>query len=129
MKPSTPPGKVKPVSLTRFLIDEQREQGADFNMRWVASIVADVHRVLTRGGIFIYPRDSKDASRPGKLPLMYEANPMARIAEQAGGMATNGLMRILDIIPQSLHQRLPVFPGSKNEIDRVTQYHHAATQD
>ena len=89
-------------------------------------MVADVHRILTRGGIFIYPRDLKDASKPGKLRLMYEANPMALIVEQAGGMATDGLQRILAIAPASLHQRVPVFLGSKNEIERVTRYHREA---
>ncbi|WP_300616027.1 class 1 fructose-bisphosphatase [Dokdonella sp.] len=98
-------------------------RGRDFNMRWVASMVADVHRILTRGGIFIYPRDLKDPSKPGKLRLMYEANPMAMIVEQAGGAATTGLERILDILPQQLHQRVPVFLGSKNEVERVTAYH------
>ena len=98
-------------------------RGADFNMRWIASMVADVHRILTRGGIFMYPADRRDPSKPGKLRLMYEANPMAFIVEQAGGAATNGEQRILDIVPTSLHQRVPVFLGSKNEVDRVTGYH------
>ena len=98
-------------------------RGRDFNMRWVASMVADVHRILTRGGIFIYPRDLKDPSKPGKLRLMYEANPMAFIVEQAGGAATTGLERMLDVQPTALHQRVPVFLGSKNEVDRVTKYH------
>ncbi|CDY74043.1 Fructose-1,6-bisphosphatase, type I [Caballeronia glathei] len=95
----------------------------DFNMRWVASMVADVHRILNRGGIFMYPADKRTPDRPGKLRLMYEANPMAFIVEQAGGAATNGHQRILDIEPQSLHERVPVFLGSKNEVDRVTRYH------
>lgn len=115
--------------IDELLAGKTGPRGTDFNMRWVASMVADVHRILTRGGIFIYPRDLKDPSKPGKLRLMYEANPMAFIVEQAGGIATNGLMRILDIVPTSLHQRVPVFLGSKNEIERVTQYHHAAAQD
>lgn len=101
-------------------------RGRDFNMRWVASMVADVHRILTRGGIFIYPRDLKDPSKPGKLRLMYEANPMAMIVEQAGGAATTGRTRILDIAPEKLHQRVPVFLGSKNEVERVTAYHREA---
>ena len=93
-------------------------------MRWIASMVADVHRILNRGGIFMYPADKRDAgSKPGKLRLMYEANPMAFIVEQAGGAATNGEQRILDIVPTSLHQRVAVFLGSKNEVDRVTRYH------
>jgi fructose-1,6-bisphosphatase I len=95
----------------------------DFNMRWIASMVADVHRILNRGGIFMYPADSRDPSSPGKLRLMYEANPMAMIVEQAGGAATDGRGRILDIQPTKLHQRVPVFLGSKNEVERVTAYH------
>ena len=101
-------------------------RGRDFNMRWVASMVADVHRILTRGGIFIYPRDLKDPSMPGKLRLMYEANPMAMIVEQAGGAATTGLERILDVQPSKLHQRVPVFLGSRNEVERVTASHREA---
>ncbi|AUT67563.1 MULTISPECIES: class 1 fructose-bisphosphatase [Paraburkholderia] len=96
---------------------------SDFNMRWIASMVADVHRILNRGGIFMYPADKRDPSKPGKLRLMYEANPMAFIVEQAGGAATNGEKRILDIQPKSLHERVAVFLGSKNEVDRVTRYH------
>ena len=98
-----------------------REQ--DFNMRWVASMVADVFRVLTRGGVFMYPLDAKMKDKGGKLRLMYEANPMAMIVEQAGGMATTGRERILDIQPKSLHQRVPVILGSKNEVARVQAYH------
>lgn len=97
--------------------------GKDFNMRWVAAMVADVHRILTRGGLFMYPRDSREPSKPGKLRLMYEANPMSFIVEQAGGASTNGLQRILDIQPTSLHQRVAVFLGSKEEVERVTAYH------
>jgi fructose-1,6-bisphosphatase I len=96
---------------------------ADFNMRWIASMVADVHRILCRGGIFMYPADVRDPSKPGKLRLMYEANPMAFIVEQAGGAATDGHGRIMDIQPEKLHQRVPVFLGSKNEVERVTAYH------
>ena len=98
----------------------------DFNMRWVASMVADVHRILSRGGVFMYPADTRDLSMPGKLRLMYEANPMAFIVEQAGGAATDGKQRILDIQPTQLHQRVPVFLGSKNEVERVTSYHSQA---
>ncbi|MBN8727755.1 MAG: class 1 fructose-bisphosphatase [Xanthomonadales bacterium] len=104
-------------------------RGRDFNMRWVASMVADVHRILTRGGIFIYPRDMKDPSKPGKLRLMYEANPMAMIVEQAGGAATTGLQRILDVEPGELHQRVPVFLGSRNEVERATRYHLEAAAE
>ena len=98
-------------------------RGKDFNMRWIASMVADVHRILTRGGIFIYPWDKKDPSKPGKLRLMYEANPMALLVEQAGGAATNGRERILGLQPTQLHQRVPVFLGSCNEVAEATRYH------
>jgi fructose-1,6-bisphosphatase I len=98
-------------------------RGKDFNMRWVASMVADVHRILNRGGIFMYPADTRDISMPGKLRLMYEANPMSMIVEQAGGASTDGRQRILDIAPHKLHQRVPVFLGSKSEVERVTSYH------
>jgi fructose-1,6-bisphosphatase I len=99
--------------------------GKDYNMRWVASMVADVHRIMTRGGIFMYPVDSKLKDKGGKLRLMYEANPMAFLIEQAGGKATTGRQRILDIAPEKLHQRVPVILGSRNEVDRVTAYHAA----
>lgn len=95
----------------------------DFNMRWIASMVADVHRLLMRGGIFMYPWDAREPSKPGKLRLMYEANPMSMLVEQAGGMATDGRRRILDIQPTALHERVSVVIGSKNEVARVTQYH------
>ncbi|MFO1264813.1 MAG: class 1 fructose-bisphosphatase [Rhodoferax sp.] len=98
-------------------------RGKDFNMRWIASMVADVHRILTRGGIFMYPWDQREPSKPGKLRLMYEANPMGWIVEQAGGAATNARQRILDISPQKLHERVSVILGSKNEVERVTRYH------
>ncbi len=112
--------------IEELLAGKTGPRGRDFNMRWVASMVADVHRILTRGGIFIYPRDLKDASKPGKLRLMYEANPMAMIVEQAGGAATTGRERILDSVPTRLHQRVPVFLGSKNEVERATAYHREA---
>ena len=95
----------------------------DFNMRWVASMVADVHRIMTRGGIFMYPWDKREPNKPGKLRLMYEANPMAWLIEQAGGAATNGRERIMEVQPQQLHERVSVILGSKNEVERVTQYH------
>ena len=113
--------------VTRYVAE--LESGADgprakdFNMRWVASMVADVHRILNRGGIFMYPADRRDPDKPGKLRLMYEANPMAFLVEQAGGAATDGRQRILDIEPHKLHQRVPVFLGSKAEVERITQYH------
>ena len=92
-------------------------------MRWIAAMVAEVHRILCRGGIFMYPRDNRDPSRPGKLRLMYEANPMSWLMEQAGGRATNGHERILGIVPEKLHQRVAVFLGAKEEVERVTSYH------
>lgn len=97
--------------------------GKNFNMRWIASMVADVHRILNRGGIFMYPADAREPDKAGKLRLMYEANPMSMLIEQAGGAATNGAQRMLDIQPEKLHQRVAVFLGSKNEVERVTGYH------
>jgi len=113
---------------------EECIQGTDgvrdknFNMRWVASMVADVFRILTRGGIFLYPMDAKIAKQGGKLRLMYEANPMSFIVEQAGGMSSTGTQRIMDIKPTDLHQRVPVILGSKNEVQRVVDYHTKVTQ-
>ncbi|MEK7321948.1 MAG: class 1 fructose-bisphosphatase [Pseudomonadota bacterium] len=101
-------------------------RGKDFNMRWVASMVAEVHRILVRGGIFMYPRDTKDPSKAGKLRLMYEANPMSLIIEQAGGASSTGRERMLDLKPGGLHQRVPVILGSKNEVERVVSYHKEA---
>ena len=98
-------------------------RGKDFNMRWVGSMVADVHRILSRGGVFLYPRDTKEPGKAGKLRLMYEANPMALLVEQAGGAATNGRETILDIQPDTLHQRVAVILGSREEVERVTRYH------
>lgn len=102
-------------------------RGKDFNTRWVASMVAEVHRILTRGGIFIYPVDEKmrKGGKEGKLRLMYEANPMSFVVEQAGGAATTGLERIMEIQPTALHQRVPVFLGSRKEVELVTSYHTA----
>jgi fructose-1,6-bisphosphatase I len=98
-------------------------RGKNFNMRWIASMVADVHRILTRGGVFLYPWDKREPNKPGKLRLMYEANPMSWLIEQAGGAATNGQQRIMDIAPTQLHQRVSVILGSKNEVERVSAYH------
>jgi len=98
-------------------------RGKNFNMRWIASMVADVHRILTRGGVFMYPWDKREPGKAGKLRLMYEANPMSWLIEQAGGASTNGQQRILDIQPTELHQRVSVILGSKNEVARVTGYH------
>lgn len=100
--------------------------GKDYNMRWVASMVADVHRILTRGGIFMYPRDERESGKKGKLRLMYEANPMSFIVEQAGGAAHDGSQRILDVQPTTLHQRIGVVLGSKEEVERVKRYHDGA---
>ena len=98
-------------------------RGDDFNMRWIASLVAEVHRILVRGGLFMYPKDTKDPGKPGRLRLMYEANPMAMLAEQAGGCASTGRERLLDVVPQGLHQRVPVILGSRNEVERIERYH------
>jgi fructose-1,6-bisphosphatase I len=98
-------------------------RGKDFNMRWVASMVADVHRILTRGGIFSYPLDSKCRAQGGKLRLMYEANPMSFLVEQAGGAATTGRERMLEVQPTGLHMRVPVFLGSRQEVEIATRYH------
>ncbi|MGZ5181967.1 MAG: class 1 fructose-bisphosphatase [Ramlibacter sp.] len=110
------------------LAGREGPRGKDFNMRWVASMVADVHRILTRGGIFMYPWDKREPDKPGKLRLMYEANPMSWLVEQAGGAATNGRERILDIQPEKLHERVSVVLGSKNEVERVTAYHREAAK-
>jgi fructose-1,6-bisphosphatase I len=101
-------------------------RGRDYNMRWVGSMVSDVHRIMQRGGVFLYPRDRRDPGKAGKLRLLYEANPMAFLVEQAGGAATDGSQRILDIQPGSLHQRVAVVLGSKDEVDYVTRLHAAA---
>jgi fructose-1,6-bisphosphatase I len=98
-------------------------RGEDFNMRWIASLVAEVHRILVRGGLFMYPRDTKDTSKPGRLRLLYEANPMAMIVEQAGGCASTGRQRLLDVQPNGLHQRVPVILGSRSEVERIVRYH------
>jgi fructose-1,6-bisphosphatase I/sedoheptulose-1,7-bisphosphatase len=95
----------------------------DFNMRWVASLVAEAHRILTRGGVFLYPRDSKDPTKPGRLRLLYEANPIAFLIEQAGGMASTGRDRMLDVVPDHIHQRVPFIFGVKEEVERIESYH------
>jgi fructose-1,6-bisphosphatase I / sedoheptulose-1,7-bisphosphatase len=103
-------------------------RGKDFNMRWIASMVAEAYRILTRGGVFMYPKDTKDASKPGRLRLLYEANPVGFIIEQAGGICTTGLQRMLEVQPTSLHQRVPLIFGSKNEVERIEQYHRELTK-
>ena len=105
------------------LLGKEGPRGRDFNMRWVASMVAEVHRILIRGGVFMYPLDSKLKGQGGKLRLLYEANPMSFIVEQAGGASSTGRSRILDLTPEALHQRVPVILGSKNEVERVVSYH------
>jgi fructose-1,6-bisphosphatase I len=106
-----------------LLAGKEGPRGKDFNMRWVASMVADVHRILTRGGIFSYPLDAKCAAQGGKLRLMYEANPMSFLVEQAGGAASTGRQRMLEVQPTGLHMRVPVFLGSKQEVETAVRYH------
>lgn len=105
------------------LAGETGPLGKNYNMRWIASMVADVHRILMRGGLFMYPRDERPSGKKGKLRLMYEANPMSLLIEQAGGAAIDGDKRILDTQPAELHQRIGVVLGSKNEVERVLRYH------
>jgi len=107
------------------------DRGRDFNMRWIASMVAEVHRILMRGGVFMYPRDTKDLGKPGRLRLLYEANPITLLIEQAGGRATTGCERLLDVMPESLHQRVPLILGSHSEVERIERYHaeHACGAD
>jgi fructose-1,6-bisphosphatase I len=102
-------------------VDGGREK--NFNMRWNASMVAEIYRILTRGGIFMYPMDSRLVKQGGRLRLMYEANPMSFIVEQAGGLSWTGYQRIMEIQPQDIHQRVPVILGSKNEVERIVRYH------
>ncbi len=103
-------------------------RGKDFNTRWIASLVAETHRILTRGGVFLYPRDSKDPSKEGRLRLLYEANPVAMLVEQAGGLATTGRERILEVRPSELHQRIGLVFGSREEVERIER-HHTETFD
>ena len=107
------------------------DRGRDFNMRWIASLVAEVHRILMRGGVFMYPKDTKDPNRAGRLRLMYEASPISMLIEQAGGRATTGRERVLDVVPEFLHQRVPLILGSHNEVQRIERYHdeHATGMD
>jgi fructose-1,6-bisphosphatase I / sedoheptulose-1,7-bisphosphatase len=102
-------------------------RGKDFNMRWIASMVAEAHRILMRGGVFMYPRDTKDPSKPGRLRLLYEANPIGMIMEQAGGRASTGREPVLGVKPTSLHQRIGLVFGSKNEVERIESYHQEKT--
>jgi fructose-1,6-bisphosphatase I/sedoheptulose-1,7-bisphosphatase len=107
------------------------DRGRDFNMRWIASMVAEVHRILMRGGVFMYPKDRKDRNKPGRLRLLYEANPMSLLVEQAGGRASTGNQRLLEVTPELLHQRVPLILGSCNEVERIERYHaeHACGVD
>ncbi len=98
-------------------------RGKDFNMRWIASMVAEAHRILMRGGVFMYPRDNKDPSKAGRLRLLYEANPIGMVMEQAGGRASTGREPMLSVNPESLHQRIGLVFGSKNEVERIERYH------
>jgi fructose-1,6-bisphosphatase I/sedoheptulose-1,7-bisphosphatase len=98
-------------------------RGADFNMRWIASLVAETHRILMRGGVFLYPRDRKDPARAGRLRLLYEANPISFLIEQAGGAASTGRERLMAVAPVALHQRIGVVFGSKQEVARIEGYH------
>lgn len=109
-----------------FVEGKNGVRGKDFNMRWVAAMVGDIHRILCRGGVFSYPFDTKHPDKPGKLRLMYEANPMSLLIEQAGGMSTDAINRILDIEPTSIHQRVPVVLGAKNEVEYVKKLHEKA---
>lgn len=109
--------------IDELIAGENGVRGKDYNTRWVAAMVGDVHRILCRGGIFTYPFDTKDPNKPGKLRLMYEANPMALLIEQAGGLATDAINDILDIEPTHIHQRVPVVLGSSEEVERVKQLH------
>jgi len=104
-------------------------RGADFNMRWIASLVAETHRILMRGGVFMYPRDTKDPNKPGRLRLLYEANPISMLIEQAGGMASTGRKRVMELKPESLHQRVGFVFGSADEVSRIEQYHHEEPLD
>jgi fructose-1,6-bisphosphatase I / sedoheptulose-1,7-bisphosphatase len=105
------------------LAGQSGPRGTDFNMRWIASLVAETHRILMRGGVFMYPRDRKDPARPGRLRLLYEANPIGYLIEQAGGRASTGLGPILDVVPESLHQRISFVFGARSEVERIERYH------
>jgi fructose-1,6-bisphosphatase I / sedoheptulose-1,7-bisphosphatase len=111
------------------LAGQSGPRGADFNMRWIASLVAETHRILMRGGVFMYPRDTKDPNKPGRLRLLYEANPISMLVEQAGGRATTGRRRILDVPPQSLHERIGFVFGAADEVARIEAYHADNSHD
>jgi fructose-1,6-bisphosphatase I/sedoheptulose-1,7-bisphosphatase len=111
------------------LAGKEGTRGIDFNMRWIASLVAETHRILMRGGVFMYPRDSKESGRDGRLRLLYEANPISFLIEQAGGMASTGRRRLMAVEPESIHQRIGLVFGSSDEVARVEAYHNEAPQD
>ena len=115
----------KPVQryVAECLAGQSGPRGRDFNMRWVASLVAEVHRILTRGGVFLYPRDSREPFKPGRLRLLYEAAPMAWLMEQAGAAATTGTGPLLELVPDALHHKVPVILGSRDEVERIVTYH------
>ena len=104
-------------------------RGADFNMRWIASLVAETHRILMRGGVFMYPRDTKDPGKAGRLRLLYEANPISFLIEQAGGRSSNGRERLMNVKPESLHQRIALMFGSSQEVERIEAYHREEPAD
>ena len=104
-------------------------RGADFNMRWIASLVAETHRILMRGGVFMYPKDTKDPSKAGRLRLLYEANPISMLIEQAGGGASTGRTRLMEVQPDAIHQRIGFVFGSKCEVDRIETYHREAVEE
>ena len=123
----------KPVQryVAECLAGADGPRAENFNMRWVASLVAEVHRIFSRGGVFMYPRDSKEPKKPGRLRLLYEAAPMAFLVEQAGGAAVTGTQALLDIVPDTLHEKVPVILGSRSEVERIVRYHadpHANVQ-
>ncbi|HEV2444010.1 MAG TPA: class 1 fructose-bisphosphatase [Steroidobacteraceae bacterium] len=105
------------------LAGQSGPRGMDFNMRWIASLVAETHRILMRGGVFMYPRDRKDPTKPGRLRLLYEANPIGYLIEQAGGRASTGHGPVLDVVPESLHQRISFVFGARSEVERIERYH------
>jgi len=114
--------------VSECLAGKSGPRGKDFNMRWVASLVAETYRILMRGGVFMYPKDTKDPAKAGRLRLMYEANPISFIVEQAGGMSTTGRERTLEVAPNDIHQRVPFIFGSKNEVERIIRYHSEYAQ-
>lgn len=115
----------KPIQnyIADLIAGEEGPRGKDYNMRWVAAMVGDIHRVLSRGGIFMYPFDKRNPKMPGKLRLLYEANPMAFLMEQAGGVGDTGSGRIMEVMPSEIHQRVPVLLGSKEEVEACLSYY------